>query len=102
MSTRESNTYSPVQTRSRNKTTRNYGPKKYPINRNITTSVRASRKTVKTVKNADNMLVPLGKQPKTPIIKVAYMYSFVLKDVTKLKVLFPPQMIEELLDNNYW
>ena len=48
------------------------------------------------------MLVPLGKQPKNSIITVAYMYSFVLKDVTKLKVFFPTQMIEELMDNYYW
>ena len=30
------------------------------------------------------------------------MYSFVLKDVTKLKVFFPPQRIEQLMDNYYW
>ena len=102
MSTRESNTYSPMQTRSQNKTTSKYGVKKYPFNRNITTSIRTSRQTVKTVKTADNTLVPLGKQPKNSIITVAYMYSFVLKDVTKLKVLLTPNMIEELMDDYYW
>ena len=102
MSTRESNTYSPVQTWSQNKKTRNYGLKKFPFTRNVPTSLRASRQTVKTVKTADNTLVPLGKQPKNSIITVAYMYSFVLKDVTKLKVLYTQKKIDQLMDDYYW
>ena len=91
-----------MQTRSQNKTTRNYRLNKYPFTRNVPTSIRASRQTVKTVKTADNTLVPLGKQPKNSIITVAHMYSFVLKDVTKLKVLYTPKMINQLMDDYYW
>ena len=48
------------------------------------------------------MLIALGNKEKDPIIKVVYMNSTVLEDVTRLKVLYTQQMINELLDDDYW
>ena len=102
MSTSESNTYTTVMTRSQNIKTRKSGKITYPINYNSSTSHRTKRKTVNKVKNAVNLLIPLGNKPQKPIIKVAYMYSFVIKDVTKLKVLYTQKMIDQLMDDYYW
>ena len=87
MSTNESNTYTPVKTRSQNQTTRNSGVKKYPFNSIIMKPIRKKLKTVKKVKNSSNTLILLRRTEKESIIKVEYMYSNILKYFTLLKFL---------------
>ena len=102
MSTNENNTYTPVQTRSQKKKTRKSGVKSYPFNSTPTKPLRSRCKTIKRVKNSPNTLIALGKKEKESIIKVEYMHPNILKDIIRLKVLYTPQMINELIEDDYW
>ena len=102
MSTCESNTYTTVKTRSQRQTKKKSGVEIYPFNSNPMKPLGRKRKTIKKVKNSPNTLIALGNKEKKPMIKVEYMNSTVLEDVTQLKVFYTQQMINELLDDDYW